>query len=56
MKKATLTKLVSFRLTQKEYQIIKSYSDEKEIAMNELVRNLIRDFKKQQEEINELAT
>lgn len=42
MKKATLTKLVAFRISPKEYQVIKSISDDKEISMNELVRNLIQ--------------
>lgn len=55
MKKATLTRLVSFRLTNKEYQIIKNYSDEKEIATNQVVRDLIQKFEKdlsKEQEIN----
>lgn len=42
MKKAILTKAVQFRISPKEYQIIKKISDDKEISMNELVRILIQ--------------
>lgn len=53
MKKATLTKAVQFRISPKEYQLIKKFSDEKEISMNEFVRNLIN---KHNEEVKTLQT
>lgn len=42
MKKAILTKPVQFRISPKEYQVIKEISDIQEISMNELIRNLIQ--------------
>lgn len=55
MKKAILTKPVAFRISPKEYQIIKKISDEKEISMNELVRDLINKAGEEMQQKQQLA-
>lgn len=55
MKKAILTKPVQFRISPKEYQIIKDISDKQEISMNELIRNLIHKAEQEMKQTHEMA-